>query len=230
MKNSKVGRGYLYLSCMSLLMCIIGSMAQAQIQNQNITDVQLGIPSYGGNGCPAGTASANLSPDSKELSILFDQYVAEAGKQVGRSFDRKACNLSIPIKVPNGYSLSVYKVDYRGFNDLPRGASSTFSVEYFFAGRSGPRYSKSFYGQISSDYLLSNEIVASALVWSECGAEVNLRTNASMFVRTNTNGDQAMSTVDSMDVSSGLIYHVQLRRCGSSNDNSSGGYLPPYRY
>src|SRR5262249_52788568 len=60
-------------------------------------DIYLGIPSYGGTGCPAGTASVTLSPDAKALSILFDTYVAEVGGTSGKTLDRKSCNVAVPV-------------------------------------------------------------------------------------------------------------------------------------
>ena len=128
-------------------------------------DIQLGQPAYGGTGCPAGTASAVLSPDNKSLSILFDQFSAEAGGSTGRSMDRKSCNVSIPVHVPQGLSVSIIKIDYRGFNELPYGASSTFNVEYFLAGSTGPVYNRTFTGPLSEDYLINNELIASAITW-----------------------------------------------------------------
>ena len=68
--------------------------------------LQLGYPSTGGNGCPQGTVSATLSPDNSQLSILFDQFLAEAGPGVGKTIDRKSCNIAIPVTVPNGYAVS----------------------------------------------------------------------------------------------------------------------------
>lgn len=50
----------------------------------------LGRPAYGGTGCPAGTASVTLSPDHDAISILFDQFVTEAGSTTGRRVDRKS--------------------------------------------------------------------------------------------------------------------------------------------
>ena len=175
--------------------------------------IYLGNPSYGGTGCPQGSASASLSPDNQSLSILFDNYVAEAGNSTGRQFDRKSCNVSIPVHVPQGYSVSVFQVDYRGFNGLPAGGSSQFNVEYFFAGARGPSYSRRFYGALSSNYTVSNTLVASALIWSACGKDVNLRTNSNMLVTTNSNYDEAMATVDSVDIGANLIFHLQWRRC-----------------
>lgn len=173
--------------------------------------LSLGYPGYGGNGCPAGSASVTLSPDQQSLSILFDQYIVEAGN--GRRLDRKSCNIAIPIRVPQGYSVSIFQVDYRGFNDLPVGARSTFNVEYFFAGGRGVRQSTVFRGPESDEYAITDRLAATAVVWSACGAETNLRVNTSMMVQSNRRGEQAFATVDSADVSAGLIYHLQWRRC-----------------
>ncbi|MDA0713285.1 MAG: DUF4360 domain-containing protein [bacterium] len=176
-------------------------------------DIRLGNPSYGGTGCPGGSASASLSPDQKSLSLLFDQYVVDAGGQTGRTTSRKTCNVAVPVHVPQGLSLSIFKVDYRGFNSLPTGAYSQFNVEYFFAGARGPDYRKTFYGNLSDSYLLSNTLSASSIVWSACGQDVILRSNSSMLVRTNSRRDEAFSTVDSADIRAGLRYHLQWRRC-----------------
>jgi hypothetical protein len=189
----------------TLLAATAGAAAAAQ-------DIKLGIPGYGGTGCPAGTVSATLSPDARQLSLIFDEYIVEAGGSTGRAFDRKSCNIAIPVRVPQGYSVSVFKIDYRGYNNLPVGAASQFNVEYFFAGMRGPTFRRVFNGRLDRDYLISNQLTADAAVWSPCGAEVNLRTNSNMRVTTQANR-QAMSTVDSADVDAAIIYHIQWRRC-----------------
>ncbi len=175
-------------------------------------DIALGVPGYGGTGCPGGSVSTTLSPDGKSLSLIFDEYQVSAGGDTGRSFDRKSCNVAIPVHVPNGYSISVLSVDYRGFNYLPAGANSQFNVEYFFAGSRGPAFRRSFWGALESDYFINNKLVAESLVWSPCGADVNLRTNSSMRVST-TRNREAFATVDSEDVSAAIVYHLQIRRC-----------------
>jgi hypothetical protein len=176
-------------------------------------DIRLGVPAYGGNGCPQGTASAALSPDRKSLSILFDQYSAEAGRSTGRKVDRKACNVAIPVHVPQGYSISLFKVDYRGFNSLPAGGRSRLNVNYFFAGQRGPTYTKEFHGEQNNNYFLTNNVAAESLVWSPCGADTNLRINSDLMVQSNASGQDTLATVDSTDIKSGLIYHLQWKRC-----------------
>lgn len=174
----------------------------------------LGQPAYGGTGCPAGTASVTLSPEQDAISILFDQFVTEAGNTTGKRVDRKACNLSIPVSVPQGYSLSVIQTDYRGFNLIPAsGAYNRLDTEYFWAGIRGPRFSRVYSGPANENYTQSNGILAGALVWSPCGTSVTLRVNSSIMSQSNARMDQTMMTVDSADITSGLLYHLQWRRC-----------------
>lgn len=175
-------------------------------------DISLGNPGYGGSGCPGGSVSATLSPDGKSLSLIFDEYTVSAGGMTGRSFDRKSCNVAIPVHVPNGYSIAVLSVDYRGYNQLPRRAMSQFNVEYFFAGSRGPAFRRSFYGALESDYFINNLLGVESLVWSPCGADVNLRTNSSMRVNTFNNAE-ASASVDSQDVNAAIVYRLQMRRC-----------------
>lgn len=181
-------------------------------QTASAQALQLGYPGYGGNGCPQGSASVVLSPDNQQLSILFDSYVAQTGGG-GPTIDRKSCNLSIPVTVPNGYSYSIVQVDYRGFNSLPRGARSQLAVEYFFAGSRGVRTTKTFMGPLNDAYQTSDRLGAEAVTWSPCGAQTIMRVNTSMTQFGSRYGEDALSTVDSADFSSGLIYHIQFRRC-----------------
>lgn len=201
--------GYMKLfSSILVLGVILLNFSQAQAEG-----LRLGQPSAAGTGCPAGSVSANLSPDEKELSILFDSFVVEAGGMTGKRFDRKNCALSIPIHVPQGYSVSIFKVDYRGFNSIPAGGVNRINAEYFFAGSRGPRLAQMFRGPLTDNYTFTNNLIAEALVWSRCGDSVNLRVNADIITQTNYRGEDSMMTMDSADVSTSLIYHIQWKRC-----------------
>jgi hypothetical protein len=157
---------------------------------------------YGGNGCPEGSASVNVSPDGQELSILFDQFVALGNKSAEA---RKSCNLSIPIKVPQGFQISLYDADYRGY--VAPGTTGRLRAEYFFAGQRGPVFSRTFRGE--TDYNVRDKLVTVGDVWSRCGDSVNMRVNAAMIA----NGS-GMATVDSFDLAHrGLVYHIKYRSC-----------------
>lgn len=191
-----------------LALLFVGALLTAQAHAQTL---QLGEPSYGGTGCPDRSASVTLNNNNSEMSILFDSYVVEAGN--GRRLDRKNCGIAIPVRVPQGFSVAVFKVDYRGFNAIPSGGYSRLTAEYFWAGSRGPTISRIFNGPINQNFTVTDELEATTLVWSACGADVILRANTTAMVQTNSRQDQAMSTVDSADVSSGLIYHLQWKRC-----------------
>lgn len=189
-----------------LAVMVLGTQAHAQ-------GLRLGHPAYGGSGCPAGSAAVALSPDQSAVSILFDEYLVEAGHAVGSAIGRKSCNIAVPVHVPQGYSISVFKVDYRGYTYVPSGAYARFNVEYFFAGQRGPSSTKTFRGFVDRNYTLTNNLAAESLVWSPCGADTNLRVNTNMMARSNRSGQDVLATVDSADISSGLVYHIQWRRC-----------------
>lgn len=199
-----------------LSLITLATLLWSPVQAQD--DIQLGEPGYGGSGCPSGSASATLSPDKKSLSIIFDEYFAEAGSVNGKRLDRKNCSIAIPVHVPQGFSVSIVDVDYRGYVSLPRRASARFSAEYFFAGIRGPKFNKTFTGATDEDYVLRNKLGLQAVVWSKCGADVNLRVNSSMMVRVASTRDDALATVDSADFSSGIIYKLQWKRCNKQQE------------
>ncbi len=172
--------------------------------------ISLGTPSYGGSGCPGGSAATSVSPDGKSLSILFDDYMVEAGGANPR-VARKSCNLSIPVHVPNGFSISLIDADYRGFVDVPRGGSARLDAEYFFAGQRGPAFRHNFNGGYSNTYTYTHNLAATANVWSRCGQDVNLRANTGMMVRAPRG--EGLATVDSADFKAGIVYHIRYRTC-----------------
>ena len=196
----------LLLAAVTALLVSEAAMAQSGIR--------LGTPQYGGSGCPAGTASVTLSPSEDALSILFDAFTASAGSSSGKRVDRKSCNLSIPVTIPQGYSVSVIKTDYRGFNLVPSsGAYTRLNTEYFWAGIRGPMFSKLFTGPQNKDFTTTNGIIAESLDWTPCGASINMRVNSSIMAQSNNRMDQTDIMVDSADITAGLVYHLQWRRC-----------------
>ncbi|MEA5502811.1 DUF4360 domain-containing protein [Halotia wernerae UHCC 0503] len=160
---------------------------------------------YGGSGCPGGTASVNVSPDGQELSILFDKFIA-LGNNTRES--RKSCNLTIPIKVPQGFQISLYDADYRGY--VAPQTTGGLRAEYFFAGQRGPVFSRQFDGE--TNYNVRDSLATVADVWSRCGDSLNMRVNAAMTAK-----GKGMATVDSFDLAHrGLVYHIKYRTCPSN--------------
>ncbi|MCF4968846.1 DUF4360 domain-containing protein [Nostoc sp. CMAA1605] len=168
----------------------------------NNPSVQILGANYGGNGCPGGTASVSVSPDGQELTILFDEFAADGSQ---RSQRRKSCNLSIPIKVPQGFQISFYDADFRGY--VAPSTTGELRAEYFFAGQRGPVFYQKFRGE--NNYNVRHQLATVADVWSRCGDSVNMRVNAAM-----TASGQGIATVDSFDLAHrGVVYHIKYREC-----------------
>lgn len=166
----------------------------------------IGKLGVGGTGCPAGSVTAALG--NNQLTLKFRRYIVSAGG--ARSFDRKACGLSIPFRVPAGMSVAIVGVQYAGRNRLPVGATATLRTETFFAGGTGPVVAKTFTGPTNARYRFTS--AAAAPVWSACGADLNLRVNSSLKVTT-SRGSSASSSVASQDVAAGLVYLLEFRAC-----------------
>ncbi len=166
------------------------------------SQVQIQGASYGGSGCPDRSASVSVSPDGQELTVLFDKFSA-LGNDPSQS--RKSCNLSIPIKVPEGFQISLYDADYRGY--VAPSTSGTLRAEYFFAGNRGPVFQRTFNGE--NNYNVRDSLATVADVWSACGDSTNMRVNTSMSAR-----GKGAATVDSFDLAHrGLVYHIKYRSC-----------------
>jgi Domain of unknown function (DUF4360) len=176
------------------------AMTSGQVSAQNAVTIK--GAGYGGSGCPDNSASVTVSPDGQVLTILFDKYSADARNPITR---RQSCNLSIPIFVPNGFQISLYDADYRGY--VAPQTTGTLRSEYFFAGSRGPVFQATFNGETNYDKRDSLATVAN--VWSACGASANMRVNTSMVAT-----GAGVATVDSFDLAHrGLVYHIKYRNC-----------------
>ena len=184
--------------------------SQAAVAAPNVSQVKIQNVGYAGNGCPAGSASVVLAADKQSVSVMFDQYIAEAGGPGQRTFDRKKCDIAFGLKVPSGVSVSLIDADYRGFTDLPSGAKATFTRDYFFAGTTGPSLTKTWNGSRSQDYLIRDRLGVFANVWSACGADVILRSKTAATVRTQR-GREALNMVDSVDLKTRTLYRYNFR-------------------
>ena len=192
-------RALFQLAAAALLTVVTALPAQA-------AGASIGALGVGGTGCPAGTVRAAVSSDS--LSLRFSAYRASAGG--ARSFDRKACGISIPLHVPAGQSVAIIGVTYKGSNNLPAGASARLESELFFAGGQGPKASRTIDGPARGIFSASTAAVAT--VWSACGADVNLRIQSSLLVKT-AKGAMASTSIRSQDVNAGLVYQLKFKRC-----------------
>lgn len=87
---------------------------------------------YRGNGCPQGTTSVVLTEDKQTFSILYGPIQAEAGGVVEEQTDRKFCEVTIPLSIPEGYQIALEKLDLRGFVGLPASAHAKLRTKVYY--------------------------------------------------------------------------------------------------
>lgn len=173
--------------------------------------LSLGIPTARGTGCPRNTVGAALSPDQSQLSLLFDAYTVEVREK--NALERKACAIRIPVKVSKGVRFSILRLDFRGYNSLPKNAQAALAVDYSL-GPSHFRPNRSFFrGELDAEYRITDTLSWNELHWTPCGRDVELHVDSSVIVRTNNRGEQALSTLDTADLSSAMKYQISLRKC-----------------
>ena len=168
---------------------------------------------YGGTGCPQDTVSAAFNADSTTVTMIFDQFLAQTGEGLTPADARRACQINIDLRYPQGWSYSIFKVDYRGYVGIPAGFSAYQKATYYFSGDSSQYVSTTKYrGPKYSDYTNTDVIPRENYVWSKCGAIERGNIKTSVELR----GDYsrpALMTVDSIDGTVKQIYGLQWKKC-----------------
>jgi hypothetical protein len=152
--------------------------------------VQIGQIASGGSGCPAGSINQDLTDDG--IAYTFN-YVAEAGNQTGKRIDRKSCMIAIPVRVAQGYQVSLVTV-VSGFVAANAGSQVRLNHEQFFAGARGPALAKAF-TSTQQEFRLINATSASKMAWSACGADTIARLNTSVLAQANSRLDQTVGGI-----------------------------------
>ncbi|MEZ4741498.1 MAG: DUF4360 domain-containing protein [Bdellovibrionota bacterium] len=170
---------------------------------------------YGGTGCPMGTVAGDISTDGKAFTLLFDEYAAEIGPGVPYQERRKHCQLTVNIHVPNGWSYTLFDVDFAGFVDLERDTKGTLKSVYYFEGQrsNDATFVVSGNGPLTSDYHVKNSLDIDNFVWSPCGVNRALNVKTSIDVQALRPGRSALATVDSIDGEFTHVYGIRWRRC-----------------
>lgn len=171
------------------------------------------------NACEEGTYSVIGSPDGATISILFDNFSLTGGNR--RGIERISCSMQIPLNLPEGYSLGVYKVDYRGYARLAPRQNSILSVDYTLGFRNKSRRHRGrIQGAHDGDFVFSERIGAGFMKRVGCGEAAVLNVAAAIELKTRGEPGEAMVTLDSLDGASqgALVYRVDYKRCGKSRD------------
>jgi len=196
------------------LLSILALVSAAAAQGPDPKSIYVEAIKHAGSGCPQGTMSTAMSSDRKLFTLMFDQYYASLGPNVGIEQNRKNCQINVGVRFPQGWQYGIVSSQYRGYAQLDRGVHGQHKSTYYFAGQSQQvSVTKDFYGPLVQDYL-SNESVG-VIAYSPCGFSANLNVNSQvrMFNEGGSSQSKGLLTADSQDHKFRHLFGFSWRRC-----------------
>jgi hypothetical protein len=190
----------------------VASLASAKKPAPPANQVTIDSVDYSGDGCPAGTAVASISPDAEAFTVGFSQFQAAIGP--GTSGPSKPqCHLHIKLNTPAGWSYALAIVDYLGFAALDASVTASRQATYHISGEAPEQtVSYSFPGGFYGDYVVDDVGGAGAPVyWSRCGKGKNLLIDSVLTIDNHGDGNAGgFVTIDAVD---GAIFHLLWKQC-----------------
>lgn len=181
------------------------------------TDISINNATFSGAGCPGDDDEYIISEDKKVISILLGDYRAEAGFGTDGNTSRVTCNMAISLDIPTGYRVMLLDADFRGNVSLPDvGSFAEFKREYFFADGSSPILTDHWDGELFNESLqLFDGLKEYGGRLSNCGEDVILRTNTSLYITVPEDADTSEIVIDSLDFKgrAQFDYHLDYVAC-----------------
>lgn len=181
------------------------------------SDISINSATFSGAGCPGDLDDFVITEDKKTITLLLDDYRAEAGSGTGATMSRVTCNIAISLNIPTGYRTMLLDADFRGNVELPnRNSFAEFKREYFFADGTSPILTDRWDGVLENESILLNDALEEYGGYlSKCGEDVILRSNTSLYISVDENADTSEIAIDSLDFKgrAQFDYHLNYVAC-----------------
>jgi len=167
-----------------------------------------------GTGCPPGTAYVAVSDDNTALTAVFSEFQAVAGPGVPLKDNRKACRLTLGVKIPKGYNFGLKSIDSAGYYQLDKDVTATQGSYYYFQGEVAQANARTTYtGPIPGKAYINKETYdQTSTVRSPCGGEVILNISNDVRVNNSKNKDGEGAIAKDL-VNFKQTLHVDWRAC-----------------
>lgn len=180
-------------------------------------EIVIDLVAMAGSGCQPGTADVAVSPDNTAFTVIYSNYLAQAGPGVPVTEGRRNCQLNVLVHVPAGFTFAIAKVDHRGYALLEEGSRAMQRSLYYFQGMSeGTFVTHPLTAPMDDNWMATDEIPVAAMVWHPCGELRNLNINTELRVNVGSSASTSFVTMDSTDGSIATTYHFDWQHCPSS--------------
>ncbi|GBG46778.1 hypothetical protein CBR_g80282 [Chara braunii] len=175
--------------------------------------VKIDALSYAGSGCPSGTAVGGISNDGKALTVVYSRYYATTDKLLADR--RRSCVVTVKLRYPRGFIVSVGTVTMRGYVKLDAGAVATIQTWYYFSGFPGTaRFVHKFTGVVNKNFEVTDKFLT--LVYSRCGVvrDLNLASEARVAPGPGyPSKGNGIVGIDSQDLSFRQVWNLVWEKC-----------------
>lgn len=158
--------------------------------------------------CGSSDYTVVPSPDGTSISVLFDNFTASTPGNPWVS-----CAMHIPLNLPAGYSMGVYRMDYRGFVHAETGGARV-AVDYGLGKAQPRRHVHHFDRATDGDFTFTDILGAGQMRRAGCGESAALNLTATLMLPRDRNPGQSQLTLDSVDgAAGGVTFLVDLKPC-----------------
>jgi hypothetical protein len=179
--------------------------------------VTVEVAAVNGSGCPAGTTTVTAASDNTSFTVAYSDYLVQVGVGAKPTDFRKNCQLSVLVKIPQGFTYAIAQADYRGYASLAAGASGLQQAGYYFQGTTPTAYATHpLQGPFSDNWQTSDKTDVAALVYAPCGEDRLLNINTELRVSAGTSDATKTTSYIWMDSAKGsvrTIYQLAWKQC-----------------
>ncbi len=178
--------------------------------------IYVNVLTANGSGCPDGSADAVVSPDRQGFTVIYSEYLVKVGPGASPTDFRKNCQLNVEVRVPQGFTYGIAKVDYRGFGKLEKGATGMEKANYYFSGMSqSTTIPHNWNGPYNDNWQATDEVPVGAVAFAPCGEKRNFNINTELRVNLGTSNPKLTSfmIMDSTDGGLKTTYQFAWKKC-----------------
>ncbi len=174
-----------------------------------------------GTGCSNQNSDVTISPDYKDISVLYGDYRLETGAGTSRDRQQRAsvnCILDFNVVAPYGWRFAFRRAEFRGFVSLPNGVQGLGQFAYAHSDGSGrpPSLREVKYtGSTSRDFTEYSEVSPGNESWSRCGGTMKVRLQSALRITYPLSDRRFETAMFQMDSTDATLQHLQIvwQRC-----------------